>query len=70
MRIDPDIYIGTYAGKESVARKMTPTECLRLMGFKSFNQIVDDKVMYRQAGNSIVVSVLESLIESIKPYLK
>lgn len=70
MRNDPDIYIGTYAGKESVARKMTPTECLRLMGFKSFNQIVDDKVMYRQAGNSIVVSVLESLIESIKPYLK
>lgn len=68
-RKDPDIYIGSYKGKESVARKMTPTECLRLMGFKSFNQIVDDKVMYRQAGNSIVVSVLESLIESIIPYL-
>jgi DNA (cytosine-5)-methyltransferase 1 len=44
----------------------TPRECLRLMGFPdSFNIVVKDITMWRQAGNSIVVNVLEALIKEI-----
>lgn len=44
-------------------RKLTPRECLRLMGFRdSFNIAVSDTQMYRQAGNSIVVDVLMALL--------
>lgn len=64
-RNDPHIYVGMYKGVESVARKMTPTECLRMMGFDHFNQVVSNKVMYRQSGNSIVVNVLEAIIGSL-----
>lgn len=68
-RKNPRIYIGTLAGKECVARKMTPTECLRLMGFKHFNKIVNDTQLYRQSGNSIVVTVLEALLRTILPVI-
>lgn len=53
----------------SVARKMTPKECLRLMGFKYFASILNDKQMYRQAGNSIAVPVLNALIMKLQPVL-
>jgi len=44
-------------------RKLTPKECLRLMGFgDGFKQIVSDTQMYRQAGNSIVVDVLMAIL--------
>jgi DNA (cytosine-5)-methyltransferase 1 len=47
-------------------RKLTPRECLRLMGFPNkFKQVVSDTQMYRQAGNSIVVNVLISLLKQI-----
>ena len=47
-------------------RKLTPRECLRLMGFPdTFKQVVSDTQMYRQAGNSIVVDVLMSLLKQI-----
>ncbi len=65
MRADPNIYIGTYEGKECVARKMTPQECLRLMGFKNFKIVVTDKQAYRQSGNSIAVPVLKALFKEI-----
>ena len=69
-RKNPNIYIGHINGEEKVARKMTPAECLRLMGFgDSFKIVVDDKVAYRQAGNSIVVPVLKEIIKSIESYL-
>lgn len=68
-RNDARIYIGTLEGKECVARKMTPSECLRLMGFNNFVQVVDDHQLYRQSGNSIVVTVLEALLRSILPYI-
>lgn len=64
------IYVGDYKGKRSVARKMTPDECLRLMGFGPFNHVVSDKELYRQSGNSIVVSVMRALLESVLPFLK
>lgn len=47
-------------------RKLTPRECLRLMGFcDSFNIVVSDTAMYQQAGNSIVVDVLMAILDSI-----
>lgn len=47
-------------------RKLTPRECLRLMGFTDdFVQVVSDTQMYRQAGNSIVVDVFIQLINKI-----
>lgn len=64
-RNNPNIYIGMYNGEEKVARKMTPRECLRLMGFKKFKVVVDDKNMYRQSGNSIAVPVLQALFKRI-----
>ena len=40
-------------------RKLTPRECLRLMGFDdTFKLVVSDTELYKQAGNSIVVDVL------------
>lgn len=67
---NPNIYIGELNGKPAVARKMTPRECLNLMGFDSdFAIVVEDKEAYRQSGNSIVVPVLKEIIESLKPYL-
>ena len=47
-------------------RKLTPKECLRLMGFRDdFKQEVSDTQMYRQAGNSIVVDVLIALLKQM-----
>jgi len=47
-------------------RKLTPRECLRLMGFRDdFKIAVSDTQMYRQAGNSIVVDVLIALLKQI-----
>ena len=47
-------------------RKLTPKECLRLMGFgDGFKQIVSDTQMYRQAGNSIVVDVLIAILKQM-----
>ena len=47
-------------------RKLTPKECLRLMGFgDDFKQVVSDTQMYRQAGNSIVVDVLIAILKEM-----
>jgi len=47
-------------------RKLTPKECLRLMGFADgFKQVVSDTQMYRQAGNSIVVDVLIAILKEM-----
>lgn len=62
---DPRIYKGIYNGEISVARKMTPRELLRLMGFEDFNIVVDDNTMWRQTGNSIAVPVIKAVIEEI-----
>lgn len=63
---DPRIYIGQYDGVPAVARKMTPRELLRLMGFSNdFQIVVDDNIMWRQTGNSIAVPVIKAVIEKI-----
>ena len=47
-------------------RKLTPRECLRLMGFSDdFKIVVSDTQMYKQAGNSIVVNVLMAILNNI-----
>lgn len=47
-------------------RKLTPRECLRLMGFRDeFKIAVSDTQMYRQAGNSIVVDVLIAILKQM-----
>ncbi len=47
-------------------RKLTPRECLRLMGFRDdFKIVVSDTQMYRQAGNSIVSDVLIALLKQM-----
>ena len=66
---DPRIYIGEYEGHPAVARKMTPNECVRLMGFEHFRIVVNDIKLYRQAGNSIAVPVLNALIKQLQPIL-
>ena len=67
---NPNIFIGQLDGEPAVARKMTPRECLRLMGFDDhFKIVVQDNQAYRQAGNSIVVPVLKEIIKSLSPYI-
>lgn len=47
-------------------RKLTPRECLRLMGFSDdFKIVVSDTETYKQAGNSIIVDVLIALLRQI-----
>jgi DNA (cytosine-5)-methyltransferase 1 len=59
-------YVGEWNGQIGVTRKLTPRECLRLMGFSDkFKIVVNDQNMYKQAGNSIVINVLEALVNSI-----
>lgn len=44
-------------------RKLTPRECFRLMNFPdTFKFVCSDSQLYKQAGNSIVVAVLASII--------
>ena len=52
---------------EGLDRKLTPRECWRLMGFddEDFNKaraVNSDTQLYKQAGNSIVVNVLEAIM--------
>lgn len=47
-------------------RKLTPRECLRLMGFDdTFKIVVSDTAAYKQAGNSIIVNVLMALLKQL-----
>lgn len=73
---DVRIYVGKFDFKDgkgmvdAVGRKMTPRECMNLMGFdESFNIAVNDSIAYRHAGNSIVVPVLKELIKTLLPYI-
>lgn len=61
-RAGEDNYVTTYGR----IRRLTPRECLRLMGFTDdFLQVVSDTQMYKQAGNSVVVDVLMRLMDEI-----
>jgi DNA (cytosine-5)-methyltransferase 1 len=58
--------VDNYITRGDRLRKLTPRECLRLMGFSDdFKIIVSDTQAYKQAGNTIVVDVLVNLLKSI-----
>ena len=47
-------------------RKLTPRECLRLMGFRDdFKIVVSNTSAYMEAGNSIVVDVLMAILKQL-----
>lgn len=48
-------------------RRLTPRECFRLQDFPdSFKFVVSDSQLYKQAGNSITVRVLEKILDKLK----
>lgn len=59
-----------YVAKDYRIRKLTPKECWRLMGFDDADYEKAAKVnsntqLYKQAGNSIVVNVLEAILKEL-----
>ena len=51
-------------------RKLTPKECWRLMGFddedfEKASKVNSNTQLYKQAGNSIVVNVLEAIFDNL-----
>lgn len=59
--------VDNYVTTQGRLRKLTPRECLRLMGFcDSFKIVVSDTSMYQQAGNSIVVDVLIAIMTQLQ----
>lgn len=52
-------------------RKLTPKECLRIMGFpdnkidKLLNMNISNTQLYKQAGNSIIVNVLTAILNNL-----
>lgn len=60
-------YVGEYKGETGVTRQLTPRECFRLMGFNDdYKIVVHDTMAWRQAGNAIVVNVLEAIINEMR----
>lgn len=58
--------VDNYVTTKGHLRKLTPRECLRLMGFSdNFKIVVSDTAIYQQAGNSIVVDVLIAIMTKI-----
>lgn len=58
--------VDNYVTSKGRLRKLTPRECLRLMGFSDdFKIVVSDTQMYKQAGNSIVVNIFLHLLNRI-----
>ena len=70
--VQKDNYVVENTGESFsfVIRKLTPKECWRLMGisdddFDKAQEVNSDTQLYKQAGNAIVVDVLEALFESM-----
>lgn len=56
-------------------RKLIPKECFRLMGFDDEDfekaaKVCSDTQLYKQAGNSIVVNILEAIFKELKVYFE
>lgn len=70
-----NVYLRNLGSKENSQiriRKLTPKECWRLMGFsdedfEKVRPINSDSQLYKQAGNSIVVNVLEEIFINLFP---
>lgn len=54
-----------------LVRRLTPSECYKLMGFSAddYKKVSENGIpksqLYKQAGNSIVVNVLEAIFISL-----
>jgi len=58
--------VDNYVTVNGRLRRLTPRECLRLMGFgDEFKQVVSDTQLYHQAGNSIVADIFMELTPCI-----
>ena len=60
----------TMSGQDLRIRKLTPKECWRLMGcsdddFRKAEQVNSNSQLYKQAGNAIVVDVLEAIFKQM-----
>ena len=72
--VQKDNYVAEPKQSNLRIRKLTPKECFRLMGFDDDDFYKAEAVnsntqLYKQAGNSIVVDVLEAVFANLKPYL-
>ena len=60
--------------KNTRPRRLTPTECARLMGFehgdRKWHIPVSDTQGYRQFGNAVVVPVVEAVVRYMEPAIK
>ena len=58
--------VDNYVTYNKKLRKLTPRECMRLMGYDdTFKIVVSDTQAYKQAGNSIVVDVMIAVMKEI-----
>ena len=68
------ILIVSKKNDELCARKITPLECWRVQGFSDEDyykalSVVGERKLYKQAGNSIAVSVIkEGVLKNLKKY--
>ena len=74
--LDPNLtpdergHISREIAKDYRIRKLTPKECWRLMGFDDTDfdkavKVCSNTQLYKQAGNSIVVNVLEGILNAL-----
>ena len=67
---NPYYFIGGDNMSNLRIRKLTPKECFRLMGFDDEDfekaaEVNSNTQLYKQAGNSIVVNVLEAILSNL-----
>ena len=65
-----DIGIVNWNGNNYIVKKITPKECWRFMGFsdedfEKASKVNNNTQLYKQAGNSIVVNVLEAIFKEL-----
>lgn len=64
-------FVANIQNEDNRIRKLTPLECWRLMGFRDMDYYaaksvgISDAQLYKQAGNSIVVTVLEAIFRNL-----
>ena len=68
--VQKDNYVIDRVESDYRVRKLTPKECWRLMGFKDeqfykAQEVCSNTQLYKQAGNSIVVNVLEEIFKNL-----
>lgn len=70
LKTQADVGVLEMNGEQYAIRKLTPKECMRLMGFddedyEKQSKVVSSAQIYKQAGNGIVVNVLEAIFREL-----